>query len=76
MTLALSSKENEGFNSSAMSIADSLGGALSLAATGIVFAAFTTTVQSFAGVFAFTAALGVAAVLVAPRVTGGKGQAS
>ena len=71
MTLALSTKENEGFNSSAMSISDSLGGALSLATTGIVFAAFTTPVQSFAGVFAFTAAIGVAAVLVAPRVTTG-----
>lgn len=70
MTLALSTKEDEGFNSSAMSISDSLGGALSLATTGIVFAAFTTPVQSFAGVFAFTAAIGVAAALVAPRVTG------
>lgn len=69
MTLALSTKENEGFNSSAMSISDSLGGALSLATTGIVFAAFTTAVQSFAGVFAFTAAIGVAAAVVAPRVT-------
>jgi MFS family permease len=69
MTLALSTKENEGFNSSAMSISDSLGGALSLATTGIVFAAFTTAVQSFAGVFAFTAAIGVAAALVAPRVS-------
>ncbi|MGN7149502.1 MFS transporter [Arthrobacter sp. SAFR-179] len=75
MTLALSSKENEGFNSSAMSISDSLGGALSLAATGIVFAAFTTAVQSFAGVFAFTAAIGVAAALVAPRVTARKASA-
>ncbi|MEW1806440.1 MFS transporter [Pseudarthrobacter sp. NPDC080039] len=72
MTLALSTKENEGFNSSAMSISDSLGGALSLATTGIVFAAFTTAVQSFAGVFAFTAAIGVAAALVAPRVIAGK----
>ena len=69
MTLALSTKENEGFNSSAMSISDSLGGALSLATTGIVFAAFTTAVQSFAGVFAFTAAIAVGAALVAPRVT-------
>ncbi|WP_457946772.1 MFS transporter [Pseudarthrobacter sp. alpha12b] len=69
MTLALSTKADEGFNSSAMSISDSLGGALSLATTGIVFAAFTTPVQSFAGVFAFTAAIGVAAALVAPRVT-------
>ena len=70
MTLALSTKENQGFNSSAMSISDSLGGALALAATGIVFAAFSTTAASFAGVFALTAAIGVAAVVVAPRVSG------
>ncbi|MDQ0853466.1 MFS family permease [Arthrobacter sp. V4I6] len=68
MTLALSTKDTEGFNSSAMSIADSLGGALALAGTGIVFAVFTTTAASFAGVFALTAAIGVAAVVVAPRV--------
>lgn len=69
MTLAVSTKENEGFNSSAMSISDSLGGALALAATGIVFAAFTTTAESFAGVFALTAVVAVAAVAVAPRVS-------
>ena len=69
MTLALSTKENEGFNSSAMSISDSLGGALALAATGIVFAAFTTTADSFAGVFALTAVVAVAAVSIAPRVS-------
>ncbi|NUS35397.1 MAG: MFS transporter [Pseudarthrobacter sp.] len=69
MTLALSAKEDEGFNSSAMSISDSLGGALSLAATGIVFTAFSTPVQSFAGVFALTGVIGAAAALVAPRVT-------
>ncbi|WP_164204431.1 MFS transporter [[Micrococcus luteus] ATCC 49442] len=68
MTLALSSKDNEGFNSSAMSIADSLGGALALATTGIVFTAFTTTAESFAGVFALAAVVAVAAVVVAPRV--------
>jgi MFS family permease len=74
MTLALSTKDTEGFNSSAMSISDSLGGALALAATGIVFAAFTTAagtgVAPFAGVFALTAAIGVAGVAVAPRVSG------
>ncbi|RKO19785.1 MFS transporter [Pseudarthrobacter phenanthrenivorans] len=70
MTLALSSKENEGFNSSAMSIADSLGGALALATTGIVFAAFTTTAESFAGVFALAAVVAAAAVIIAPRVRG------
>ncbi|MCU1565103.1 MAG: transporter [Pseudarthrobacter sp.] len=69
MTLALSSKDNEGFNSSAMSISDSLGGALALATTGIVFAAFTTTTESFAGVFVLCAVLAAAAVVVAPRVT-------
>ncbi|VXC26441.1 Major Facilitator Superfamily protein [Arthrobacter sp. 9AX] len=69
MTLALSTKENEGFNSSAMSISDSLGGALALATTGIVFTAFTTTAASFAGVFLLTAVLAAAAVAVAPRVT-------
>lgn len=70
MTLALSSKENEGFNSSAMSIADSLGGALALATTGIVFAAFTTMAESFAGVFGLAAVLAAAAAAVAPRITG------
>jgi MFS family permease len=69
ITLAMSTKEDEGFNGSAMSIADSLGGALALAATGIVFAAFTTAAQSFTGVFALTAVVAVAAVTVAPRVT-------
>jgi MFS family permease len=70
MTLALSTRDNEGFNSSAMSISDSLGGALSLATTGIIFAAFPTTAASFGGVFALTAVIGVAAVVVAPRVAG------
>lgn len=72
MTLALSSKDDEGFNSSAMSIADSLGGALALAATGIVFTAFTTTAASFAGVFALTAVVAFAAAFVTPRVAAGK----
>jgi MFS family permease len=68
MTLALSTKDTEGFNSSAMSISDSLGGALALAATAIVFAAYPGTAGSFAGVFTLTAALGLAALVVAPRV--------
>jgi len=80
MTLALSTKETEGFNSSAMSISDSLGGALALAATGIVFAAFATAaagtggtgVAPFAGVFSLTAVFGLAGVAVAPRVSGGE----
>ena len=77
MTLALSTPDTEGFNSSAMSIADSLGGALALATTGIVFSSLSATATttaggvpgaSFAGVFALTAAIAVVAVVVAPRV--------
>jgi MFS family permease len=70
MTLALSSPEDQGFNSSAMSIADSLGGALSLAATGLVFGALTTTAAPFAGVFALTVVIAVVGLIIAPRVAG------
>ena len=76
MTLALSDEHNEGFNSSAMSISDSLGGALALAGTGLVFAAFAPMTPaagagaaSFVGVFALTAAMGVGSVAVAARVS-------
>lgn len=68
MTLALSTRVNQGFNSSALSISDSLGGALALATTGIVFAALASAGLSFAGVFAFAAAIALAALFVAPRV--------
>lgn len=68
MTLALSKPEDQGFNSSAMSISDSLGGALSLAVTGLVFSALTTTAGSFAGVFALTSAIAVVGLVIAPRV--------
>ncbi|MCI0143298.1 MFS transporter [Arthrobacter bambusae] len=68
MTLALSKPEDQGFNSSAMSISDSLGGALSLAVTGLVFSALTTTEGSFAGVFVLTSAIAVVGLIIAPRV--------
>jgi MFS family permease len=63
MTLAMSTEQNQGFNSAAMSISDSLGAALALAVTGLVFAAF-----GFPGVFAFAAVVAAAAIVVAPRV--------
>ncbi len=69
MTLAFSAPGNQGFNSSALTIADSLGGALALAVTGLVFAG-----GSFAGVFAFTAVIAVFALIVAPRVSPRKGE--
>ncbi|MGO4858516.1 MFS transporter [Arthrobacter sp. 2MCAF14] len=68
MTLALSKPEDQGFNSSAMSISDSLGGALSLAVTGLVFSALTTTAGSFAGVFALTSVIAAVGLIIAPRV--------
>ncbi|GAB3535633.1 MFS transporter [Arthrobacter tecti] len=68
MMLALSTPQTEGFNSSALSISDSLGGALALATTGIVFTALTTAGASFAGVFALTVVIAAVAVAVAPRV--------
>ncbi|MEZ2390518.1 MFS transporter [bacterium RCC_150] len=71
MTLAMSGPEDQGFNSSAMSISDSLGGALSLATTGLVFVALTTTADApFAGVFALTAGIAVVGLVIAPRVAG------
>lgn len=71
MTLALSTKANQGFNSAALSISDSLGAALSLAITGIVFSALAATGHSFAGVFALTAIVAALAIVVAPRVKEG-----
>lgn len=71
MTLALSTPENQGFNSAAMSISDSLGGALSLAATGLVFAAFSAS--PFAAVFTLTAVIAVVGVVMAPRVAARSG---
>ena len=68
MTLALSTSENQGFNSSALAIGDSLGSALSLATTGIVFAAFATVGSSFAAVFAFAGLIAVLAIVISPRV--------
>ena len=69
MTLAMSTPANQGFNSAALSISDSMGGALALATTGIVFAALAATRLSFPGVFAFAAAIAIVAILIAPRVS-------
>jgi MFS family permease len=67
MTLAMSTTGNQGFNSSALSISDSLGAALALAITGIVFAT-----ASFAGVFAFAGVIAVFAFVMGSRVTGAR----
>ncbi len=70
LVLGLSTPANRGFNSSALSIADSIGGALTLALTGIVFASFATgSSGGFTAVFAFAALLSLAGALLAHRVS-------
>jgi MFS family permease len=73
LTLEYSTIENQGFNSSALSIADSTGSAIVLAATAIVFAALAPLGGSwpFAGVFALTALLCIGAFAVGPRLLAG-----
>lgn len=68
LTLSLSTPANQGFNSAAMTVADSFGSALILAITGTLFAALAVTTASFTAVFLLTAAIAVAAVVLAPRV--------
>ncbi|MET4781820.1 MFS transporter [Glaciihabitans sp. UYNi722] len=70
LMLGMSTPLNQGFNSSALSISDSLGGALSLASTGIVFAALAGFGGgwAFAGCFALAALGAVAATAVAHRI--------
>jgi MFS family permease len=63
LVLAYSAPGEEGFNSSAKNIADALGGSVSLALTGLLFA-----VGSYVAVFAFTTIIGVAAVLLGRRI--------
>lgn len=81
MTLAYSDERSQGFNSSAMSIGDAIGGALALAATGLAFTALdgsgvlagagwvATGGIAFAGCFAIALVAGVAAMVVSRRVS-------
>ncbi|WP_431279530.1 MFS transporter [Leifsonia poae] len=70
LTLEYSNVSNQGFNSSALSISDSTGSAIALAATAIVFAALSPLggAWPFAGVFGVTGLLCVAAFGVGPRI--------
>jgi len=63
-TLSASTDADRGFNSAALSVADSLGGALALAVSGIVF---VHTGQAFAAVFAVPVVWSATAVLSARR---------
>lgn len=64
--LQLSPKSAQGFNSAALSIGDSLGGAVALALTALVAGAVVG--GAFTAEFAVTVAIAVVAVVLAPRV--------
>ncbi len=64
--IKLSTTLNQGFNSSALAISDSMGSALALAAGGLIFAAFSGN-DSFVAVFAFTTLIGLALIILTPR---------
>ncbi|WBU39100.1 MFS transporter [Homoserinibacter sp. YIM 151385] len=70
LVLAYSTPRDQGFNSSAMSMADAVGGAIAIALSGLVFAAVGGREQpsAFTAVFVLTALLAVLAVPVAIRV--------
>ncbi|WP_206051804.1 MFS transporter [Nocardioides ferulae] len=66
--LAASGDTDRGFNSAALSIADSLGGALALAVSGVVFAATDRAgLDPFLSVFALASAVAALGVLTAAR---------
>ncbi len=64
LTLAYSTPQNQGFNSSALSISDSVGAATSIAAMGLVFTALAGTDAAFPAVFALAG--GLAALALVP----------
>ena len=74
LTLAMSTPENQGFNSGAMTVADSFGSALALAITGTLFTALAAT-DPFLGVFVLAAVIAFVAAALAPRVSVSAGEA-
>ena len=68
LTLEMSAPENQGFNSSAMTVADSFGSALALAITGVLFTGLAAAGDPFIAVFAFAAIIALAAAVLAVRV--------
>ncbi|WP_345763669.1 MFS transporter [Diaminobutyricibacter sp. McL0608] len=74
MTLEYSTTADQGFNSSALSIADSIGSAIALAATAIAFAALQPVggAWPFAGSFAVTGVICLVALVLGGRVIAGR----
>lgn len=74
LTLAYSAPERTGFNSSALSIADSTGSAVAVAMAGLIVATVGGGVGAFPFVFLFTPALVLIALLPALRLGHGAEQ--
>lgn len=68
LTLEMSAPETQGFNSAAMTVAESFGSALALAITGVLFATVAGAGDPFVAVFALAGAIALAAAVLAPRV--------
>ena len=68
LTLAYSTPQNQGFNSSALSISDSVGAATTIAAMGLVFTALAGTDAGFPAVFAIAAMLSLLALVPGLRM--------
>ncbi|SEB37106.1 MFS transporter [Microbacterium hydrocarbonoxydans] len=68
LTLEMSAPETQGFNSAAMTVAESFGSALALAITGVLFATVAEAGDPFVAVFALAGAIALAAAVLAPRV--------
>ncbi len=69
LTLAYSTSADQGFNSAALSISDSVGAASAIAVMGLAFAAGTTVPGAFAAAFLIAVVLAVLAVLPASRLS-------
>jgi predicted MFS family arabinose efflux permease len=68
LTLEMSAPESQGFNSSAMTVADSFGSALALALTGVLFTSVAGAGDPFVAVFVLAGVIALAAAVLAPRV--------
>ncbi len=68
LTLAYSTPQNQGFNSSALSISDSIGASASIAAMGLVFVMLQATGARFVAVFLLAAALALLALVPGLRL--------
>lgn len=68
LTLAYSTPQNQGFNSSALSISDSIGSASTMAIMGVVFTALVGTGAGFTAVFAIAALLAILALVPGLRL--------